>query len=278
MTTTEPRTDDHATAAHRRDARPLRRASPDVRPREPLLRRGLRGAARRPGYLDVAVPDRVRRRRPRPRRVRPAGPPPRLPTHRPPRWPSTCTSTGPASPPTCCAPATTRVVGPRDERPPARSSPPSTARPATTSRCCCRARRAERVDGGWSISGHKIFGSLSPVWTLRRLPRHGHLRPGRAAHRARLPAPRHRRPPDRRDVGHPRHAGHAEPGHGARQGVRARRARRARVPGRLRRRRAVPGVDLRLGPARLRRRLPRRRRAGVRHHRRADARSAPRSP
>ncbi len=25
--------------------------------------------------------------------------------------------------------------------------------------------RAERVDGGWLISGHKIFGSLSPVWT-----------------------------------------------------------------------------------------------------------------
>jgi len=25
---------------------------------------------------------------------------------------------------------------------------------------------AERVPGGWSISGHKIFGSLSPVWTL----------------------------------------------------------------------------------------------------------------
>jgi alkylation response protein AidB-like acyl-CoA dehydrogenase len=24
---------------------------------------------------------------------------------------------------------------------------------------------AERVDGGWAISGHKIFGSLSPVWT-----------------------------------------------------------------------------------------------------------------
>jgi alkylation response protein AidB-like acyl-CoA dehydrogenase len=24
---------------------------------------------------------------------------------------------------------------------------------------------AERVDGGWRISGHKIFGSLSPVWT-----------------------------------------------------------------------------------------------------------------
>jgi alkylation response protein AidB-like acyl-CoA dehydrogenase len=25
---------------------------------------------------------------------------------------------------------------------------------------------AERVDGGWAISGHKIFGSLTPVWTL----------------------------------------------------------------------------------------------------------------
>jgi alkylation response protein AidB-like acyl-CoA dehydrogenase len=25
--------------------------------------------------------------------------------------------------------------------------------------------RADRVDGGWEISGHKIFGSLSPVWT-----------------------------------------------------------------------------------------------------------------
>jgi alkylation response protein AidB-like acyl-CoA dehydrogenase len=24
---------------------------------------------------------------------------------------------------------------------------------------------AERVDGGWQISGHKIFGSLTPVWT-----------------------------------------------------------------------------------------------------------------
>jgi alkylation response protein AidB-like acyl-CoA dehydrogenase len=25
--------------------------------------------------------------------------------------------------------------------------------------------QAERVDGGWQISGHKIFGSLTPVWT-----------------------------------------------------------------------------------------------------------------
>ena len=26
--------------------------------------------------------------------------------------------------------------------------------------------QAARVDGGWEISGHKIFGSLTPVWTL----------------------------------------------------------------------------------------------------------------
>lgn len=26
--------------------------------------------------------------------------------------------------------------------------------------------KAERVKGGWEITGHKIFGSLSPVWTL----------------------------------------------------------------------------------------------------------------
>lgn len=25
--------------------------------------------------------------------------------------------------------------------------------------------RADRVDGGWEVSGHKLFGSLSPVWT-----------------------------------------------------------------------------------------------------------------
>lgn len=25
---------------------------------------------------------------------------------------------------------------------------------------------ADRVDGGWEVSGHKIFGSLSPVWTF----------------------------------------------------------------------------------------------------------------
>ncbi len=26
--------------------------------------------------------------------------------------------------------------------------------------------KAEKVPGGWEITGHKIFGSLAPVWTL----------------------------------------------------------------------------------------------------------------
>ena len=47
----------------------------------------------------------------------------------------------------------------------------------------------------------------------------------------------------------------------------------ARVPGRLRRRRPVPGGDLRLGADGLRRRLPRRRPAGLRHHRRDACRT-----
>ena len=75
--------------------------------------------------------------------------------------------------------ATRRAAGCSRRPPRARSSPRSTARPATTSRCCCRRPRPSGSTGGWEITGHKIFGSLSPVWTLRRLPRDGHLRPGR---------------------------------------------------------------------------------------------------
>ena len=69
-----------------------------------------------------------------------------------PGWPPTCggraTSWG-----GCCR-------GPRT----ARSSPPATARPATTSPLLL-STTATRVDGGWRFTGHKIFGSLSPVWT-----------------------------------------------------------------------------------------------------------------
>ena len=61
----------------------------------------------------------------------------------------------------------------------ARSSPRSTARPATTCRCCCRrrARRARRRRLG-DLRPQDLRQPLAGV-DLRRLPRHGHLRPGR---------------------------------------------------------------------------------------------------
>ena len=49
--------------------------------------------------------------------------------------------------------------------------------------------KAERVEGGYEFTGHKIFGSLSPVWTLPRHPRHGHQRSRQPQGRPRLPAP-----------------------------------------------------------------------------------------
>ena len=99
---------------------------------------------------------------------------------------------------------------------------------------------AERVDGGWSISGHKIFGSLTPVWTLGGFHAMDTSDPAGPADRPRLRPRDTAGCRDRRHLGHARHAGHAEPGHRARQGLRARRADRARVPGRVRRGRPVP--------------------------------------
>ncbi len=40
--------------------------------------------------------------------------------------------------------------------------------------------KAERVDGGWRITGKKAFGSLTPGLDAPRAPRDGHERPGRA--------------------------------------------------------------------------------------------------
>ena len=150
--------------------------APQLRPREPLLRRGLRGAARQRATCTASLPDRVRRRRARPRRDQPAAAPPRL--RRPgdrrrrqhaPLLVGLCADLHRAGDPS-------RRLDARAGRRRATSSPPATARPATTSRCCCRRPSAERVDGGWEITGHKIFGSLSPVWTYLGVHAHGHQR------------------------------------------------------------------------------------------------------
>ena len=44
------------------------------------------------------------------------------------------------------------------------------------------------VDGGYAFHGHKMFGSMTPVWTRLGHTRHGHERPGQPEGRARLHA------------------------------------------------------------------------------------------
>ena len=68
--------------------------------------------------------------------------------------------------------ATTRSSGCSGRPPPARCSPPATARRATTCPVLLSTAKAERVDGGYRFTGHKMFGSLTPVWT--RLGMHAH--------------------------------------------------------------------------------------------------------
>ena len=50
--------------------------------------------------------------------------------------------------------------------------------------------RAERVDGGYRIWGHKMFGSLSPVWTRLGLHAAGQQRSSQPEDHPRLPAAR----------------------------------------------------------------------------------------
>ena len=199
-------------------------------------------------------------------------------TPRPPPSPSTCTSTGPAWPPTCCAPATSRAAGCSRRRPTARSSPPSTARPATTSRCCCRRRQPSGPTAAGRSTATRSSARSPPCGpTAGSTPWTPPTRPARGSCTASCA----------RDA-----AGVQIVDTWDTLGMRATQSHDTvlddvfvpdelvpiGLPGRLRRGRPVPGGHLRLGAARLRRRLPRRGPAGLRPHRRAHARSAPRSP
>ncbi|MGI9078467.1 MAG: acyl-CoA dehydrogenase family protein [Gemmatimonadaceae bacterium] len=128
---------------------------------------------------------------------------------------------------------------------------------------------AKRVEGGWRLTGHKLFGSLSPVWTY-------------AGFHAM----------DTSDPSSPRiihgFVPRSSPGLQIVEtwdtlGMRATQSHDTvledvfvpdelcpRLPGRIRRRRPLPGRNLRVGTARLRRRLPWRRPAGLRHHPRLE--------
>ena len=271
MTTTEPRTETTELLTDEMLARFDERAP--IYDRENRFFDEDFDELRRPATSLAAVPDRARRRRLGLDEYVRLQPPARVRTPRPPRWPSTCTATGRASPPTCCGPATTRAAGCSSKaaagevlrRPPrrGRQRPPA---------ACCRPRTAERVDGGWRSAATRSSAACrrcgptaaSTPWTppTRRTPQivHGFLPRG------------HRRAPDRRDVGHARACGRRR----ARTPCSTRRSCPTSssslvCPAGLRRRRAVPRVGLRLGAARLLRGLPRRGPAGLRPHRRADA-------
>ena len=128
--------------------------------------------------------------------------------------------------------------------------------------------KAERVDGGWEITGHKIFGSLSPVWTylgLHAMDTSDPANPQIVHAFLDRDAPRYRIEETWDTLGmratmsndtDPRP--HVHPGRGSHAGV----------PGRLRRRRPVPGRHSSRGRLLgLRRRLRGHRPSGLRRRR-----------
>ena len=119
--------------------------------------------------------------------------------------------------------------------------------------------KAERVEGGFRFTGHKMFGSLAPGLDALRPARDVGGCRWRAEDRARLPAAQPRRLSHRGDLGHDGHARDAQRRCDAGGRVRARQVHRADRPGR--RRRCVRAGHLRLGAARLRQCLLRRRAA-----------------
>ena len=118
------------------------------------------------GYLSSRAPRRLRRRRARPATAtRQLRPPPglRRPSHRAGR--EHARATGPGWPPTSFAWATSRVAWILEKAAEGEVFAAIHGEAGNDMPLLLSTTAAERVDGGWEISGHKIFGSLSPVWT-----------------------------------------------------------------------------------------------------------------
>ena len=216
--------------------------APVVRPREPLLPRGLRGAARLAATSTSRCPTEFGGARARPRRRAASSSAGSRTSRRRPRSPSTCTSTGPASPPTCTAPGDTSCDWILREAADGEVFAAGHGEAGNDIPLLLSSSKAERVDGGWEITGHKIFGSLSPVWTYLGLHAMDTSDPTHPQDRPRVPAPRRPRATASRRRG-TRSACAATESHDTildhafvpdeHVG--------ARVPGRVRRRRTVPG-------------------------------------
>ena len=253
--------------------------APGLRPREPLLRRGLRGAARRPATCCAAVPDRARRRRARPRRVLQLQSPARL-----------------------------RRAGHRAGRQHALLLDRRRRRPAAApGDDSCRFILEKAAEGEVFAALHGEAGNDMPAAAVVRHGRAGRRRLGdqratRSSAASRRCGPTAASTPWTRPTRqHPQivHGflprGHRRARRSSTRGTRSACGRR-RARTRCSTRRSCPTSscplvcpagfagagpfhvgDLRLGADGLRRRLPRRGQAGVRPHRRADAAAARRS-
>ena len=251
--------------------------APRLRPRQPVLHRGLRGAARQSATCTASLPDRVRRAGPRPaeinrlqRRIAYVAPATAVAVNMHHYFVGLCADLHRAG-----DPSGDWVL---DARPPrATCFAAGHGEAGNDIPVLLSSSKAERVDGGWEITGHKIFGSLSPVWTYLGVHAMDTSDPANPQIVHAFVAPRRARLPHRGDVGHARHAGDDVERHDPRPHVRARRGDDPGVPGRVRRRRHVPRRAVRLGAARLRRRLLGDRPAGLRRDRRRACTSARRS-
>ena len=170
MTATIQPTDQRRPTADRRDARPLRRAGAAVRPRQRVLHRGLRGAAgeRLPARLgarpssagsgsNLAEINRLQRR------IAYVAPATAVAVNMHHYFVGLCADLHRAGDPSgdwvLRKAAEGHVFA-------AGHGEAGNDIPVLLS-----SSKAERVDGGWEFTGHKIFGSLSPVWTYLGDPR-----------------------------------------------------------------------------------------------------------